>query len=65
MRALPDDASVTDEESLQQAIAGNPVKMSEFVRTDRRTNLFARASQDAVVGDAPAWVTRTKARAEA
>jgi hypothetical protein len=50
MRALPDDASVIDEESLQQAMAGNLVKMSEFVRTDRRTNLFARASQDAVVG---------------
>ena len=47
---IPDGAIVTDEESLQQAIAGNPVKKIEFASTDRKTNLFARASHGEVAG---------------
>ncbi len=47
---IPDGAIVTDEESLQQAVAGNPVKQTEFASTDRKTNLFARASHGEIAG---------------
>ncbi len=70
-REIPDgtvishSAIVTDEESLQQVIAGNPIKKTEFTGTERKTDLLALVSHGEIAGGRAAPVARTWARTEA